>query len=230
MQTIGILGGMGPYASLDFLKNIIDLNQVEKDWEHPRVILDSNPKIPSRTRAVMLNEKSPVNGMVKSINSIAHAGADFVMVPCNSAHYFYDEVVNDISINWLNLIKICSNVVLKRKLVKPLVLGGPVTIREKMYSKYIPNAQYLNESENSKIYDFIEEIKKSSYLDESSSEVFFNLIDTSISELSIDAVIFACSELPIIFSDQTIAEIPLINSNAIYAQYGLDVAFGDKII
>jgi len=62
--TIGVLGGMGPYATLHFLKRILDLTPVTKDRDHFRIITDNNVKIPSRTRAVKYGEKSPVDDMV----------------------------------------------------------------------------------------------------------------------------------------------------------------------
>ena len=91
-STIGILGGMGPYATNFFLKRILDLTPVKLDKDHFHTIIDNNVKIPSRTRAVKYNEQSPVNDMVNSINNLAKIGCDFVMLPCNSAHYFYNQV------------------------------------------------------------------------------------------------------------------------------------------
>ena len=68
--TIGILGGMGPYATNFFLKRILDLTPVKLEKDHFRTIIDNNVKIPSRTRAVKYNEQSPVNDIVNSINNL----------------------------------------------------------------------------------------------------------------------------------------------------------------
>ena len=62
--TIGILGGMGPYATNFFFKRILDLTPVKMDKDHFHTIIDNNVKIPSRTRAVKYNEQSPVNDIV----------------------------------------------------------------------------------------------------------------------------------------------------------------------
>ena len=106
-KTCGILGGMGPYAT-SFFKNILDNTKAKKDWDHVRLIIDNNIYIPSRTRHILFKEKSPINDIVKSINNLSKIGCDFVALPCNSVHYYYDKVSLDININWLNMIEIVS--------------------------------------------------------------------------------------------------------------------------
>ena len=64
-KILGILGGMGPYATLDFIKHIYDnTSDISVDSDHIRVVTDINVKLPSRTRAIIFNEQSPVDGMV----------------------------------------------------------------------------------------------------------------------------------------------------------------------
>ena len=135
--TIGILGGMGPYATNFFLKRILDLTPVELDKDHFHTIIDNNVKIPSRTRAVKYNEQSPVNDIVHSINNLGKIGCSFVMLPCNSAHYFYNEVSEEIEIPWLNMIEIVSSKILDLSYTKPLILGGYITTQKKVYSQYL---------------------------------------------------------------------------------------------
>ena len=135
--TIGILGGMGPYATNFFLKRILDLTPVELDKDHFHTIIDNNVKIPSRTRAVKYNEQSPVNDIVRSINNLGKIGCSFVMLPCNSAHYFYDEVSEEIEIPWLNMIEIVSSRILDSSYTKPLILGGYITTQKKVYSQSV---------------------------------------------------------------------------------------------
>ncbi len=66
-KSIGILGGMGPYATVHFYKRILELTPIIKDKDHFRIFIDSQVKIPSRTRAILYNETSPVPEMIKSI-------------------------------------------------------------------------------------------------------------------------------------------------------------------
>ena len=57
MKTIGILGGMGSYATADFFKRLIDAFPAEKEWDRPRILIDNNCVMPSRVRAILYNEK-----------------------------------------------------------------------------------------------------------------------------------------------------------------------------
>lgn len=85
---IGILGGMGPEATVALFKKIVRNTKAVRDQDHLRVIIDSNPKIPDRTPAMLGSGESPLPMMIEAARNLERAGADFVVVPCVSAHYF----------------------------------------------------------------------------------------------------------------------------------------------
>ena len=214
--TLGILGGMGPYATIYFFQRILHVTPIKKDADHFRVLIDNQVKIPSRTRAVLFNEDSPVPEMIKSINNLASIGVEAVLVPCNSAHYFYEEVCKKIGIPWINMIECVSNNLLNASYSRPLILGGYVTTTKKTYSKYICDAQYLNPTENTCIEKIIEEIKLNNGLSRESRKIFNEIIKSNSNR--IDSIIFACSELPIVFKIDLLFEIPIFDSVEIYAE------------
>ena len=78
MKTLGILGGMGPFASNFFVKRVLDLSPATTDHEHFRIIVDHNPHIPSRTRAILYGEESPAPYTIDAINKLQEHGADLV--------------------------------------------------------------------------------------------------------------------------------------------------------
>lgn len=197
--VIGILGGMGPNAATYFVKRLLDLTPVKMDRDHFRTIIDNNVKIPSRTRAVKYGEESPVKDMIYCINNLADIGCEYVMLPCNSAHYFYNEVSPKIKIPWLNMIEIVSKKTSSQDLTKPLILGGFVTTKKRIYSQYIPGAVYLDEYDNNKIEEIIEEIKSYQNISKDSLEILKELI-ADVNQ-SIDSIILACTELPIVLSN-----------------------------
>ena len=215
-KILGILGGMGPYATLHFLKQILDVTPAKKDWEHLRLLIDNNVKIPSRTRAILYNEESPVNQMVESINGLAKIGADFVAVPCNSAHFFYDEVTPQITIPWPNIVQITSEVLKQAQKKHPLILGGYVTVEKKIYSKYLDNAAYLDTEGNNFIMEIIEEIKLTNALSFDKTKRFREILRKRRGE--IDSVVLACTELPIIFSEDEIEGFSVIDPDLEYAK------------
>ena len=197
---VGILGGMGPYATNFFLKRILDLTPAKLDKDHFHTIIDNNVKIPSRTRAVKYNEESPVNDIVHSINNLGKIGCSFVMLPCNSVHYFYDKVSEKIEIPWLNMIEIVSNKILDLNYTKPLILGGYITTQKKVYSQFLPKSVYLSGSENRIIESIIEEIKINNSLEKKSEQTIKNIIKNY--DDSIDSILLGCTELPIVIDEE----------------------------
>tara|TARA_B100001741_G_scaffold81804_1_gene66293 strand:+ start:424 stop:1113 length:690 start_codon:yes stop_codon:yes gene_type:complete len=215
--TIGILGGMGPYATNFFFKRILDLTPVKMDKDHFHTIIDNNVKIPSRTRAVKYNEQSPVNDIVNSINNLAKIGCSCVMLPCNSVHYFYEAVSKKIEIPWLNMIEIVSNKMLELNYSRPLILGGFVTTEKKVYSKYLPESVYLSESENRIIESIIEEIKIKNILDKNSDKTIRDIVKNY--DDMIDSVLLGCTELPIVMNEDHFKGKKVISSIDEYIMY-----------
>ena len=84
-KVVGVLGGMGPYATLLFYENILNLTDADKDWDHVHLVIDNNTKIPSRTRALLFGEKSPYDCMLESCEKLENYPVDIIVIPCNSA-------------------------------------------------------------------------------------------------------------------------------------------------
>jgi aspartate racemase len=89
MKTIGVLGGMGPEATSYFFTLLIKSTSASRDADHVPVIVYSLPRIPDRTRAILHGGRSPLPSLVHGVEALARAGADFAVMPCVSAHYFY---------------------------------------------------------------------------------------------------------------------------------------------
>ena len=102
-KTIGILGGMGPEATLDCFAKIIKSTPAKKDQDHLRVIIDSNPKVPDRPAAISGEGESPVPALVQGCRCLQLAGADFVIIPCVAAHFFLEEMRRQIELPILSI-------------------------------------------------------------------------------------------------------------------------------
>ena len=91
-KVIGILGGMGPLATADLFQKITLHTVAACDQAHPRVCIDSNTDIADRTAALLHGGEDPVPEMIKSAKRLESIGADFLIVPCNTAHNYYEAV------------------------------------------------------------------------------------------------------------------------------------------
>lgn len=103
-KTIGILGGMGPLATADLFQKITLLTEAETDRDHIRVYIDSNANIPDRTAAILSNGPDPVPEMASALRNLEACGADCVIMPCNTAHYFLPRLQAMTEIPFLSIL------------------------------------------------------------------------------------------------------------------------------
>jgi len=101
--VIGILGGMGPEATIDLFRKIVESTPARSDQEHLRIIIDNNPKIPDRTAALLHGGEDPTPLLRATARNLERAGADLLVMPCNSAHLFYDRIAEAVSIPILHI-------------------------------------------------------------------------------------------------------------------------------
>ena len=103
--TIGILGGMGPEATSNAYHEIIASTPVTKDQEHIPVIIYSNPQIPDRTEGILYNGESPLPELIVTAKKLEHSGADFIIIPCNTSHFFIKELRASVNISVISMIE-----------------------------------------------------------------------------------------------------------------------------
>jgi aspartate racemase len=104
-KIIGILGGMGPEATIDLFTKIVKGTKARKDQDHLRILIDNNPKIPDRTLAIQKKGPSPIAQLVRSAKALEKAGADFIVIPCVTAHYYYESLRKRTRIPILHIVE-----------------------------------------------------------------------------------------------------------------------------
>lgn len=104
MKTLGIIGGMGPMATVDLMRKIILSTDAKTDQEHIHILVDNNPQIPDRTAAIEGRGESPVARMLQSAKLLESQGADVLVIACNTAHYFLDEFKDKVHVPIINMI------------------------------------------------------------------------------------------------------------------------------
>ena len=100
----GVLGGLGPAATLDFFAKFIARSDAATDQQHLRIIIDNNPTVPNRNDAVAGTGPSPGPALAEMAQGLERAGADFVVMVCNSAHAFQDDITASITVPFVSLI------------------------------------------------------------------------------------------------------------------------------
>ncbi|MEM1549737.1 MAG: amino acid racemase [Candidatus Methanomethylicia archaeon] len=138
LKVIGILGGLGPEATAELFIRIIKATPAKRDQDHIPIIIFNNPKIPDRTAAILYGGESPLIELIKTAQRLERAGADFIIMPCNTAHYYYDELKSSVKIPFLNMIELTAEYVAKVypnvKFVGLLATTG--TVKTGLYQKF----------------------------------------------------------------------------------------------
>lgn len=101
---LGVLGGMGPLASAVFMERLTALTPAEVDQEHVPTILWSDPRIPDRTDAKLRGGEDPLLWLVNGANKLKQAGAGAIVIPCNSAHLWYDQLIQAVDLPILHIV------------------------------------------------------------------------------------------------------------------------------
>lgn len=101
---VGVLGGMGPLATADFLRKLVEATPARVDQEHVPVVVSSIPQVPDRTAAYRGEGASPLPAMIDSGRRLLAAGAELLVMPCNTAHLWFDELRDALDVPMLHLV------------------------------------------------------------------------------------------------------------------------------
>jgi len=134
-KTIGILGGMGPLATAELFRRIVEKTPAKKDQDHPRAIVYNNPKIPDRTAYILGRGKDPRPELIESAKKLESWGADFIIMPCNTAHFFAEDIQRAIRIPLVNMVEETAERVREMGLRKVGLLATDGTIRGLVYHR-----------------------------------------------------------------------------------------------
>ncbi|ANF23362.1 amino acid racemase [Thermococcus piezophilus] len=134
-RVIGILGGMGPLATAELFRRIIEKTPAKRDQDHPRIIIYNNPKISDRTAFVLGKGEDPRPGLIEGARKLESCGADFIIMPCNTAHFFAENIQRKISIPLISMVEETAKRIEEMGLKKVGLLATDGTIRGLVYHR-----------------------------------------------------------------------------------------------
>ena len=199
-KTLGIIGGMGPLATVRLFERIVFLSKANSDQENLHIIIDNNSKIPDRTEFILGYGEDPRPELIKTAKMLEGAGADYLIMGCNTAHYFYKDIIKEINIPFINMIEETSKSILKSddKIKKVGLLATPGTINCGIYHNELAKygIEVLGPSKESQIYvtDLMYNIKKGIY--DNNLDDFYKVIEELKSQ-GVDLFILGCTELSV---------------------------------
>ena len=162
-KTLGILGGLGPMSSVYFYEMLTLHTKAERDQDHLNIILSSRADTPDRTSFILgKSNDDPVYTMKSELAKLVGAGADIVAIPCNTAHYFIEDISKNSNAKIINMVDSTLSYVKKVNGELACVLSTIGTAKTGVYNKYEKEGLeifYPDECFASDIHEIIYKIK-----------------------------------------------------------------------
>ena len=199
--VIGVLGGMGTFATINLFEQYAEVFSAEKEWDRPRIVIDNRCTMPSRVRAFLYNENVDqlVDEMADSMQHLKEAGCNHIILACNTSHLFLPYIyakVPSLQGSVINIIETCVDRIVEDKKQDIYLLGSEGTIDSGIYQKALEknNIKCIcpQPAEYSMLRYCIEAVKQNQYSDKLKG-IFLELINRY------DACILGCTELPILY-------------------------------
>ena len=231
MRIIGVLGGMGPAATADFYQKIIRATPAKGDQDHLKVLIYSNPQIPDRTAAIQGEGPDPLPALVASAEVLVKAGAAFLVIPCITAHHFYDRLQRAVPVPILHIIgETATALAAERPEVRRLgLLATSGTVKSRLFESYFgPRGLTVltpdPEVQSGLVMQAIYAVKSGD-----TSEAPRRLIREAAEHLILrgaKAVCAGCTEVPLILQDGDLS-VPVVDPTWVLAQAAVRLALAE---
>jgi len=230
-KIVGVMGGMGPSATVDFMAKVIDLTKAVRDQDHVHMIVDNDPSVPNRQQAIhsqIDNISSRLTAMAKRLED---AGADFLVLVCNTAHVFLTEMRATVGIPFVSIIdETVSEIRKSRPQAKTVgVMATTGCLETGIYQDAIAASGMIAVIPDAAMQDtcmaLIDAIKAG---DESAAVgQSMESVANALKQAGADVLIAGCTEIPLVFSGANYS-LPVFASTDILARRTVDIATGIK--
>lgn len=226
-RVIGVIGGMGPEATLDLFYKIIKNTKAEKDQDHIHLIIDNYPQIPDRTSFLLGKGENPLPYILKSAKNLEMLGVSAICMPCNTSHYFVEEIKKEIKVPFLSIIdSVIEEIKANYKDVKNVgLIATKGTIIGKVYETPLKKERLnviIREDLMDEIMKIIYSIKGGKIKE--NLDLFNKIVDQYIKSGS-EIIIAGCTEIPLLLPYIEV-KIPIIDSTLCLAKKVIKFAKG----
>ncbi|SEA92211.1 cysteate racemase [Paraburkholderia sartisoli] len=212
MALIGVLGGMGPLATVDFMEKVVRLTRATRDQEHLPLLVASLPHIPDRSRAILDGGEDPLPAMLSGIDLLNRNEVGVIAIPCNAAHHWYAQLQARSAAPILHIGEACINAI-QDSVQRVAILGTSGLIAAGFYQEALTARG---------ITPVVPDEVTQARLDASVRAAKANDIDEATVQLSaalailiaqgIRAGVMACTEIPLAARNLSTPTITLIDS------------------
>ncbi|MEX0974068.1 MAG: amino acid racemase [Bacillota bacterium] len=224
-KVVGIIGGMGPEATADLFLKIVKSTPAGRDQDHLRIVIDNNPEIPDRTAFILGKGADPRPYLLATARNVEKMGADFMVIPCNTAHYFHKEIQAAVNVPVLHIMKEVARE-LSGKIQKAGILASTGTLRTRLYEDHLKEAGIEAVvplgTDQDEVMDAIYSVKAG---DLAKGRELALKQGARLISMGAQVVIAGCTEIPLVLQNGDLAA-PVLDATKVLAVSCVRVAFG----
>ena len=225
--TVGVLGGMGPDATVDFMSKVIAATPAGSDQEHVHMLVDHNPHVPDRTRAILGKGGEPGPVLAAMAKQLERSGADLLVMPCNTAHAYQGDIEAAVGIPFVSIINETVAACAGHGAVGLLATRGCLV--SGIYQAGLGAAGIdtivHDDDQVSALATLIAAIKTGDCGPEVGAGM--QQLAEALTARGAEAVIAGCTEIPLVLQ-QSMLDVPLVSSTDILAEATVAYALGRR--
>ena len=226
-RTIGVVGGMGPWATLDFFEKVLRLTPARRDQEHLRLIIDNNPKIPDRGPAILGDGEDPTPALVATARNVEAAGADLIVIPCNTAHYFFQAIQAAVRVPVVHIMQEVAGAASRRfpRIGRVGLLATRATVATGLYQdafRPLGAEVVVPDERGQEVIDRLIYAIKAQGVDDALRSAGV-AVGRGLNRAGAEAIVLGCTELPLVLGEDTLG-LPILDSNLTLAEVAVRLA------
>lgn len=210
--TLGVLGGMGPLATVDFLNKLTQATPAAHDQDHIPMVVHFCPQIPDRSDALAAQGLSPLPSMIAAARQIERSGAQVLVIPCNTAHAWYDELAASLGIPLLHIVDAAVAQIPHALRHEPVgILATRGTLASGVYTLRQPGLQWVQPLEQEMTDWVMPAIRAVKSGDMDSARRLLQSAIVSLRRRGARSILLGCTELPLAHTGDA-DDVPLIDA------------------
>ncbi len=205
-KVLGVIGGLGPIATAHFMELVIRMTDAQTDQQHLDMIIYNFPSIPDRTGYILDNtQESPLPHMISIGENLMQQGADFIAIPCVTAHYFYRELENAISVPVINGVRETAAHLKEQGITTAGIMATDGTISAGLFARELESLGITPVIPSAKRQkDVMHLIYNNIKANRPADMERFHAVSRELHENGAEAIILGCTELSLIKRDYPI--------------------------
>jgi aspartate racemase len=230
MRTLGVLGGMGPAATIDFMAKVYAADPAEREQDRVRLIVDCDPAVLDRNAAVQGQGASPGPDLARMARGLAAAGADGLVIACNTAHAWTADIEAAVALPVLSIIEAVCDALAPLGVRRIGVLAGQGCLDAGLYQTAFTARGWeavLPGAANQEAFMAALYRIKSGALGEAERAAFVACAEETIAA-GAQAVVAGCTEVPLLLTAAHVS-VPLIDSSQALAERAVAWAKSDQV-